>query len=266
MLPYLAQPSLKLGPLTIHAFGALVALAVIVGSAIGKRRAAALGLRAETLTSILTWVIVGGFVGGHVLDLLFYEPARAFHDPLALLRVWEGLGSFGGFIGAIAGAVTYLRWRRVERPWAYVDAIAYGFPFGWIFGRLGCAIAFDHPGLPTDVFFGERYVDGIVRHNLGLEEAVYTVALAAAFHVLARKPRREGFFVASLAVAYAPVRFGLDALRIADARYFGLTPGQFGSAALFVFGVVFFLVRLVRRRGVTPTPRRGVDVPSARSF
>ena len=31
MIPYFAQPRLVLGPLTIHAFGVLVAVAVLVG-------------------------------------------------------------------------------------------------------------------------------------------------------------------------------------------------------------------------------------------
>ncbi|MGZ3420958.1 MAG: prolipoprotein diacylglyceryl transferase [Polyangiales bacterium] len=246
MIPYIAQPSLAVGPLTLHAFGLLVAIAVMLGSEIAKRRARTQGLSAEVLGGFLGWVVVAGFVGGHVLDLLFYEPAKVLRDPIQLLRLWDGLGSFGGFVGAILGAFAFVWRRRVARPWAYVDAIAYSFPFGWIFGRLGCTLAFDHPGKPTHFFFGEKYVDGIVRHNLGLEEAVYTMVIAAVFYVLARKSRPEGFFVAALAIAYAPVRFALDTLRIGDTRYGGLTPGQYGSIALFFIGLA--LLSGARRR------------------
>jgi phosphatidylglycerol:prolipoprotein diacylglycerol transferase len=215
----------------------LVAIAVLVGSEVAKRRAHSQGLSAPLLGELLGWVVVAGFIGGHVLDLLFYEPAHVLKEPIILLRLWDGLGSFGGFVGAILGASAFVWRRRILQPWAYVDAIAYGFPFGWIFGRLGCTLAFDHPGKPTHVFFGEKYVDGIVRHNLGLEEAAYTIVIAAAFYLLARKQRPEGFFVAALAIAYAPVRFLLDTLRIADTRYGGLTPGQYGSIALFFIGL-----------------------------
>lgn len=240
MIPYIAQPTLHIGPLPIHAFGVLVAIAVLVGSEMAKRRAVSQGLSAELLNSLLGWVVVCGFIGGHVLDLLFYEPHKVLRDPIILLKLWDGLGSFGGFIGGIIGAAVFVHRSKLERPWAYVDAVAYGFPFGWIFGRLGCTVAYDHPGLPTHAFFGERYTDGVVRHNLGLEEAVYTMVVAALFFVLARKKRPEIFFVAMLAIVYAPVRFALDTLRIADTRYGGLTPGQYGSIALLLVGLGLF--------------------------
>lgn len=250
MIPYIVQPVLRWGPIHVYAFGVLVALAVIVGGWITRRRAVAQGLDEPVLSALLTWIVVGGFVGGHVIDALVYEPAKVAADPLSLLRIWESLGSFGGFVGAAVGALLFLRRRPLGADaWRYLDAIAYAFPFGWIFGRLGCALAFDHPGVATRSFFGERFVDGVVRHNLGLEEAVFTIVVAVAFYLLGRKERRPGFFVALLPLVYAPVRFALDALRIGDARYDGLTPAQIGSFALVVVGIA---VALASRRIASP--------------
>lgn len=247
MLPYLAQPRLVLGPITIHAFGVLVAVAVLVGTAVAERRARATGLDEASVRSLLSHVIVGGFLGGHVLDLLLYEPGTVAADPLRLLRIWDGLGSFGGFVGAVAGAAIYFARHRREDAWQLLDAIAYAFPFGWIFGRLGCTLAYDHVGRVTSFFLGQRYADGVVRHNLGLEEAVYTMALAIAFFVLGRAPRRAGFFVGMLALLYAPVRFLLETLRVEDTRYLGLTPAQYGSMMLAVVGLA-----VLARRGSPP--------------
>lgn len=243
MLPYVAQPVLHLGPLPLHAFGLLVAMAVLVGSAVAQRRARAIGFDEHTIQDLLTWIVAGGFLGGHVLDLLFYEPAVVLHDPLRLLRLWDGLGSFGGFVGAVAGAALYLRRHAVRDAWRALDVIAYAFPFGWIFGRLGCTLAFDHPGRATTFFLGERYTDGVVRHNLGLDEALFTVVIAALFFAVGRKARASGTFVGLLALVYAPVRFAMDALRIADTRYFGLTPAQYGSALLAVVGIAILALR-----------------------
>jgi prolipoprotein diacylglyceryltransferase len=39
-------------------------------------------------------------------------------------------------------------------------------------------------------------------------------------------------------VCYAPGRFLLDYLRTQDVRYLGLTPGQYGSVVLFLFGII----------------------------
>jgi phosphatidylglycerol:prolipoprotein diacylglycerol transferase len=241
MLPYLAQPRLALGPITLYAFGVLVAVAVYVGARMAHRRARATGVEESRLTSLLSFVLVGGFLGGHVLDILLYEPATIVRDPLRLLRLWDGLGSFGGFVGAIVGATIFFARTRRDDAWPLVDSIAYGFPFGWIFGRLGCALAYDHVGRATSFFLGQRYSDGVVRHNLGLEEALYTIVLAIVFFVVGRKPRRAGFFVGLLALLYAPVRFMLDTLRVEDARYLGMTPAQYGSILLAAIGVAILM-------------------------
>lgn len=259
MIPYIAQPVLHLGPLTLYAFGVLVAAAVLVGSWLARRRARASGLDDRTLQQLLTWTVVGGFLGGHVLDLIFYEPATVLHDPARLLRVWDGIGSFGGFVGAVAGAMLFLSRRPLgAQTWRYLDTIAYAFPFGWILGRLGCTLAFDHPGRATSFFLGERFTDGVVRHNLGLDEALFTMAIAALFFVVGRKRRRDGFFVGVLAVLYAPVRFAMDALRIRDARYLGLTPAQYGSILLAMVGAAILLH--TPRRGPSTAPTTPVAV------
>jgi phosphatidylglycerol---prolipoprotein diacylglyceryl transferase len=254
MIPYIAQPVVRLGPIAIHLFGVLVAIAVLVGSGLARRRARTAGLPIRLIDDLFTWTVVGGFLAGHVLDQLFYFPQEVLAHPMRLLRLWDGLSSFGGFLGGIAGATAFLARRRYAgMRWVALDAIAYGFPFGWIFGRLGCFVAFDHPGLATRFVLGERYVDGVVRHNLGLEEALFIAVVAGLFLVLGRKATPAGFFVGLLAMLYAPVRFGLDALRIDDARYFGLTPAQYGAVGLLVVGV-----------GVmTAAFRRGADSPLA---
>lgn len=238
MIPYFEQPTLHLGPLTIHAFGVLVAMAVWVGHRVYQRRVRATGLDPVLGDRLLTFMLVGGFIGAHLVDRLVYFPRVTMADPLSILKIWEGLSSFGGFLGAVVGAWVFMR--KVpfgSVSWAYLDAVAYAFPFGWIFGRLGCFVAFDHPGLETTFFLAERYYDGKIRHNLGLDEAIYTVFISAMFYVLARKKRYPGYFLGLLPLIYAPFRFLADFLRTRDVRYGGLTPGQWGTMALVVLGV-----------------------------
>jgi phosphatidylglycerol:prolipoprotein diacylglycerol transferase len=237
MIPYFAQPHLQLGPFTIHAFGVLVACAVLIGMRIVRRRAATLGIPQPAVERFLAWVLVGGFAGAHLVDRLVYFPGETMRDPLSLFRFWESLSSFGGFVGGTIGALLFFR--RQAAPgsaWKYVDSFAYAFPFGWILGRTGCFVAFDHPGRPTTFVLGQMYRDGVVRHNLGLEEAIYTALIAVLFAALGRRPRPPGFFLGLFLVLYAPFRFAADFLRIIDVRYFGLTPGQYGCIVLLVVG------------------------------
>jgi phosphatidylglycerol---prolipoprotein diacylglyceryl transferase len=239
-IPYLAQP--QLGP--IHGFGVLVAGAILVGTHVLRRRAAHDGLDADLASRIAGWVVIGGFVGAHLIDGLFYEP-----DALWTL---SGISSFGGFLGAIVGFVACMQWIPPGTRWRYADAIAYAFVMAWILGRAGCTIAFDHPGDASDGLLAWRDHAGVARHNLGFYEMLYFVGLAALFHLLGRRARRfgPGFFVGLLAVLYAPVRFALDLLRTGDARPGGLTPAQWGCFAVIAVG----LAVLARARRLGPVP------------
>lgn len=227
-------------PLSIKPFGVLVALGVYLGGYLAIRQAKKLGLDERATFSFILHVVGVGFVGGHVLDSIFYYPERVLADPLTLIRLWEGLSSFGGFVGAAVGG--WLWGRRYRTPiLPYVDVVASAFPVGWVFGRAGCSLAHDHPGMRSEIWFAVRYPDG-GRFDLGLYEMLLTIPLAIAFLFLRRKPRPWGFYLGVMSVAYAPWRFALDFLRardvtIVDPRYLGLTPAQWACFALLVFGI-----------------------------
>ncbi|HEY3494589.1 MAG TPA: prolipoprotein diacylglyceryl transferase family protein [Polyangiaceae bacterium] len=248
--------------ITLKPFGTLVALGVYAGSACAVRHARRLGMNERVMISLLTWIVISSFVFGHVFDALSYYPDEVRRDPLMLLRLWEGLSSFGGFAGAVIGG---LAWRVRHRTpiFAYADVVASCFPVSWSFGRLGCSVVHDHPGLRSDAWYAVRYPGG-GRLDLGLYELLITLPLMVVFLVLQRKPRPWGFYLAIMCSYYAPLRFLLDFLRVrpgegagpfaaaGDVRYLGLTPAQWGCLPLLALGVGAFLQ--LRRSGTALPP------------
>jgi phosphatidylglycerol:prolipoprotein diacylglycerol transferase len=86
-----------------------------------------------------------------------------------------------------------------------------------------------------------------------LDEALCILPVALFFLWLGRRRApSSGFFVGLLAVLYAPVRFMLDFLRVADVRYFQFTPGQYGAALLLVVGVLILRPVLARKKAQPP--------------
>ena len=244
MIPYFEQPELSLGPMTVHAFGVLVACGVFLGARILQQRAAVRGLPRREVARFVNWILLGGFLGAHLFDRLVYFPAQTISAPLSVVRFWEGLSSFGGFIGGTLGALLFFRRHAAPNTaWDYVDAFSYAFPFAWVLGRLGCFVAYDHPGRPTGFILGQVYRDGVVRHNLGLYEAIYTAGIVVVFGILGRRPVFSGFYLGLFLVLYSPFRFAIDFLRIIDVRYRGLTPGQYGCVALLVLAAVILIQR-----------------------
>ena len=259
MFPYVEQPVLRLGPIALHAFGALVGSGVLLGYWMLVRRATARGLEGSTASGLVLWMVSLGFVGAHILSVVFSQPQRVVEEPLLLLKFWEGLSSFGGVLSGILAGFCFLKLRRVPRTstWVYMDVVAYVFPFAWILGRAGCSLAHDHPGIQTASWLAVRYPDG-PRYDLGLLEFFYAMVIAGLFLILDRRPRPTGFYFGLFFLLYGPVRFFLDTLRVREVHYFSLTSGQYGSilAVLVGLGTLIMVVRQASEESTKNPPAR----------
>ena len=264
-IPYFEQPSLHLGPVTIHAFGVIVAGSVLVGLEIARRRMAAMALDPVVGQGLAWWTMLGGFVGAHLFSVLLYFPEKVARNPLVLFKFWEDISSFGGMLGGLIGMGAYLlRQRNIPSytRWQYVDAVAFAFPFALAAGRIACTLAHDHPGTvtsfplavslatdPARAYITHVYTTAgrlvelppdppLARlgfHDLGWYELlVLGLVIAPVTWWLGRARPRPGAFVASFVLLYMPVRFALDFLRVADAQYAGLTPAQWAAGSMLL--------------------------------
>ena len=275
MIPFVEHPVWRVGPLTIHAFGVAVAAALWFGLSAGQRRFTSVGLDPTLAARAGRWTLVGGVLGAHLFSVLLYFPEKLRGDPWLLLRVWEDISSFGGMLGGVAGALLFFlsRARADERRALapFLDAVAFVFPGALALGRLGCALAHDHPGRVTasplaigiDGDAALAYIGGVYDaaglalppaamgmgfHDLGLYELAFLALVVVPLFLLwDRRPRATGFFLAAFAALYLPVRFYLDTLRVADARYLGLTPAQWVAALVFA-ALPFAVIRHPRLR------------------
>lgn len=260
----LAVPGL--GNLPIDPWATLVCIGFVVGLELARYRAIKLGLDVRDIVDGAVFIVLSGFLWAHVVTVLFYFPERLEEDGIwAILRVWEGFSSTGGFLGAVIGAWMFYGWIRKRPILRHADIICYGFPFGWFFGRLGCGVVHDHigkvttfplamdfdHGIPPWFTEGASYASGI-RHELGLYEAALMVPVMALFWYWGRQDRPPGFFLAWFGLLYAPVRFVLDFLRNndlehQDLRWFGLTAAQYGMIAMAI-AAALFLRRVTKKQ------------------
>lgn len=225
MIPYFPEPVLPLGPIHIHAFGALVAVAVLVGGRIMVRRAHRMGIRAEEMFRLCFWVFVSGLIGAHVAKTVMEDPAFPT-DPTRILTTSVGIRSLGGISGGLIGGLLWCGFRKLSlfETLRRLDIIAYALPFAWMFGRLGCALAHDHRGLPSTSWIAVQFPEG-PRYDLGLIEFLFLIGLAILFRVLDRRPRPVGFFFGLYGVVYGGFRIWLDTLHAQPARFYGGAAG-----------------------------------------
>ena len=290
LIPYFEQPRLSLGPLTIYAFGIIVATSVLVGLSLGKRRFEQLGLDPTFGERMAWWILGGGFLGAHLFALLLYFPRKVVQDPWSLLRVWEDISSFGGIVGAAIALLLFMRGpgkklSAVEK-WLYADVAGFVFPIALMIGRIGCALAHDHPGTITSFPLAIRlrepdaraYISGVYAnagragelppdqalsrlgfHDLGWYEFLFLAAVLVPVMVALKRHNdrkgvsRPGIFILVFLVMYLPVRFMLDFLRVSDARYLALTPAQWSAALALLLLPVLFVG--LRKRSEPTTPK-----------
>lgn len=267
-------PPLELFGLKLHAFGFLVGAGIIIGTIIAGRRARQLGLSEAVISQLALWAVIPGFIGAHFVHVLAYYPEEFVKRPLYLLEIWNGISSFGGFLGGTLGVWWYFRRNKGLPFLPYADALIYGFAVAWIFGRLGCTVAFDHPGHLTEFALGMDFpgnddVGAGIRHNLGFYEAVWSMLMVAFFFAQRKKTHFKGWYVATFVIAYMPFRFAWDFLRAVDKRYAGLTPGQWISIGLFALCIYLAVVgskrgdKLVPDGVAKPDLHPGGKVPKA---
>jgi phosphatidylglycerol---prolipoprotein diacylglyceryl transferase len=270
-LPYFHLGYIDLG-LHIQAFGIIVATGVLIGAALLRRYAEWHGVSDEHIRGITGWVTVAGFIGAHVFDVLAYQWHELMNDPLLFLKVWDGISSYGGFIGGAVGFAIYVWWKRLP-PRLFADITVVGLLPAFSIGRIGCTVVSDHIGAAVDpskwysflamdypraenlAHLAEHYPgtsEFIRAWNLGLIEFLYLVPVNIIILWLAfRSSKRPnaGLIPVLTGVLYAPVRFGLDFLRPeeTDPRYLGLTFAQWAS--IVAFGVAVYVAFRVLKHG-----------------
>jgi len=249
LVPYFETPIWELGPATLDSWTALVLIGFMVGLEITRARGIRIGLKVPDVIDGAVVTVLMGFFVGHVVHIVAYNPQKLETDGImAILRVWQGFSSTGGFIGAVLGSLLFYKVIRKGSWWLHADTIMFGFPFAWTFGRLGCFTAHDHIGKPSNFWTAVQFPSGS-RHDLGLYEALWTAVIAGLFWAWRTRPVKPGFFLGLFCATYAPARFFMDFLRNtdldgADVRWAGFTPAQW--AMLVLSGVGFWMVLELR--------------------
>jgi len=160
---------LDIGPLTIHTYGLLLALAFIAGIWLASRNAAKSGLNPDSIWNLGLIIIFSALVGAKLLlfisDSSYYmeNPREIFS--LATLRS-SGV-YYGGLLLALLASAWYMH--RAKLPsWQVADITAPGIALGQSIGRLGCLSAGCCYGKPTSMPWGITFTNTYSYENVGV--------------------------------------------------------------------------------------------------
>ena len=246
LIPYFDLYAIKLGPIRVGIQPLFGAVGILVAHFLFLRRTRQWKLDTQLAGWLSFTMVLVGLVGAFLFRWVYLATALR-RDPWIWLKTTQGAASFGGIAAGLLAAVLFLRIRRVPSglAWRYLDALASVFPLGWIFGRIGCSLVHDHPGLRSDSWLAVRYPDA-PRWDLAVVEVVFLASLVIPLFIwLARRSRPPGFFLGLFLTVYGGFRVLLDRLHVDPPRYFGMSVDQlaYGTACLLGAVIVFRAIR-----------------------
>lgn len=248
---------------TLHTFGVLLAVAFLVALWWVVRAARRDGLRPDLLMSLGVWAIVGGILGAKLLLVLRTLPEYlAQPSELLSLAFVETAGDFyGGFLGALVAGAIYF-WLHPELPaWRAADLCAPAIALGQAIGRVGCFMAGDDYGSPTNLPWSVTYADPYARrvggapldvpvHPVQIYESLVCFALFLFLWWLSRRKQFDGEIILTYALLYAIARFLLEYFRGDADRGFvfggAFSTSQLIALVLFVASIALLVIRNIR--------------------
>ena len=258
-IPSPSSGALSIGPLSIHAYGLMIALGVIAAVWLLGRRLEAKGQGTrEDASAIAVWAVVAGVIGSRLYHVAT-DWSTFEHDLGRIPQLWRGgLGIPGGILFGTLAALWAFR-RRGIRPAVGLSAAAPALPLAQAIGRWGNWWNQELFGKATTLPWGLRidrehlpagYAPGTTFHPTFLYESLWNFALCI---VLLRVDRtfklRPGRLFAIYVVGYAVGRFWIEGLRIDPAHALGgLRLNQWVAAIAAVAAALFLVLDWARHR------------------
>jgi prolipoprotein diacylglyceryl transferase len=248
-IPSPARNVLEIGPLTIHFYGIMIAIGVIVAVLVAKRRYERFGGSGDIVERVAIWAVIVGFLGARAGYVITHS-GDFVTRPWAVLFIWEGgIALYGGLtVGAITAIVLLRKWRG--DVFAFGDAVAVGLPLAQAIGRWGNYFNQELFGTPSNLPWAVQidprfaaaagYPGYATFHPTFLYESLWNIFLTAGIILLLEWKGKlaKGASIAVYLIIYGTGRFLLELMRTDTTfRLFGLSRNGWISAGAVLFGI-----------------------------
>ncbi len=245
----------QIGSFTIHWYGVLLAVGMLVGLWTASRRAMRDRIAPEKIFDAGAWLIIGAIIGARTLYVVSYWD-RLFKDPLYPSAPWTeifmiqrgGLVFYGGLIGGTLAGLLFV-WRNKLPLWKFADALAPSIALGYVPGRLGCLMNGccygRETGLPWAIHFpADHETHGFGVHPTQVYDSLLSLALYLGLAWLHRRRKFDGQVFAAYFLFYAMTRSVVEAFRgdYPPQQYLGgvVTPAHLVSILIFGIGAALY--------------------------
>ncbi len=254
-IPSPSSGRLEIGPLSLNAYGLMIALGVVAAVWLFGRRLEErnIGTR-EDANAIGVWGVIAGVIGARAYHV-FTDWERFEGEWFDVVKIWEGgLGIPGGMLAGVLAGV-YVGHKRGIPIGPGLNAVAPCLPLAQAIGRWGNYFNQELYGRPTDLPWAleiddahlpasGEYPSGTTFHPTFLYESLWNFALVGVIFWLDKRFRwAGGQLLAVYVLGYGIGRFWVEGLRIDEAPEIGpFRWNQWVSIALIVAGAGYLLL------------------------
>ncbi len=156
------DPVLHIGPLPIHWYGVMYAIAFLAAYRFGVLPyATRRGIPKAIAEKITVWTIIFGLLGGRLYYVV--QQPNLWHnyvlDPINIIAFWQGGMAFFGAIIVGFATLAICAWRYGYNPWIALDGGVLFAVVGQPIGRIGNIINGDILGAPSNLPWATAYTN-----------------------------------------------------------------------------------------------------------
>lgn len=235
----------QIGDFKVYSYGLMIAIGIIVASALFIRRAKDDGYDEDKLLNLIIVTVISGILGGKLLFILT-ELNNIINDPSILLNFGNGFVIYGAIIGGALGLYLYCRKNKFNSL-RILDFVAPGVALAQGFGRIGCFLAGCCYGrettLPIGITFPQDSLapSGVNLLPTQLFSSGFDFILAGILLWYSRKNSKDGRVFALYLIIYSIGRFFIEFFRN-DPRgnVWILSTSQFIAIFTLIIGIVVY--------------------------
>ena len=216
--------TIQLGPLTIHFYGLIIAVGMLLAVLYASKRSKEFGLKEDDLLDGVLWVAPFAIICARLYYCIF-EWDQYASNPISILYIWNGgLAIYGGVLGAVIGLSVFCKVRKIKAT-AMMDVVSLGLLIGQLVGRWGNFMNREAFGAPTDSFLRMGLYNtatGAVEyyHPTFLYESLWNFVGFLLLHFLSKKRKYDGQVALGYVAWYGLGRAFIEGLRM-DSLYWG---------------------------------------------
>ena len=214
----------SLGPLTIHLYGAVIALGLLLAGIYCCRRSRRAGLTEDDILDGILWITPFAVLCARAYYCVFSWQEYA-DNPISVLYIWNGgLAIYGAVLGALAGVAVCCKIKKCDLR-ALLDLVVMGFLIGQSVGRWGNFFNREAFGAATESFFRMGLYNTVTGrweyyHPTFLYESCWNVVGFLMLHFLYPHRKYDGQIALGYAAWYGLGRAFIEGLRV-DSLYLG---------------------------------------------